>query len=126
MGKPSPGVSLWPLYQVIELRRMAEVRQIFGENGEDVNHLNWCFVATAGNHGTTTTLDEVEAILQGTSPDMGKAKGGKWWVTILIVHPRLVVMKYGEIEVTKDDIDYLRILVRKTLEEIPKTQEGNL
>ena len=126
MGRPTYDSSLWPLYQVIEIRRMAEVRATLGDNGENVNQLNWCFVGTSGNHGTYTNLDEAVEILEGTSEGYAKAKGGKWWVTVLIVHPRLCVLKYGEIEVTKDDIDYLRIVVRKTLEEVVKSQEGNI
>lgn len=131
----------WPNYEVIELRTIQEVKHIFGPDGVNVNQYNWCFVGLAGMHGTYMTLDELESVFDGTHERVSPTADGKAYVSILIVHPRLTVLKkpgveykkvtedqeaeYGEIPITKEDIPYLRTLVRKTLAEVHKSQEGN-
>jgi hypothetical protein len=84
---------------------------------------NWVFLSQACFHGDKTTLDEIEAILLGEGK--AKPKDGKWPITILIVCPRTTVLKWGYIEIEIDDIEFLRGLVRSTLNVIEKTQEGN-
>jgi len=131
---------LWPNYEVIELRTIQEVKHIFGPDGVGVNQYNWCFVGLAGMHGTYMSLDELEKVFDGTHERVSPTADGKAYVSILIIHPRLTVLKqpapkkvgenqeaeYGEIAITKEDIPYLRTLVRKTLEEVRKSQKGNV
>lgn len=131
----------WPNYEVIELRTIQEVKHIFGPDGVNVNQYNWCFVGLAGLHGTYMSLNELEQVFAGTHEKVKPTADGKAYVSILILHPRLTVLKqpgpvkkvtetqeaeYGEIAITKDDIPYLRKLVSKTLLEVMKSQQGNL
>lgn len=115
----------WPNYEVIELRTIQEVKHIFGPDGANVDKFNWCLVGLAGLHGTYMTLNDIEAVFEGTHPKVKPTADGKAYVSILVMHPRLTTFKYGEIPITAQDIPYLRTLVSKTLAEIQKSQEGS-
>jgi len=111
----------WPHYKIQEIKSILDVRAVFA--GETNFNLNWVFISTSGVHGSTTTLDELEAAWD-LQEDHNDFLGHH--ITILIVHPRLVVMRYGEIEISREDIPWLRDLVAKTLDAVPLTQAGNL
>ena len=69
------------------------------------NELNFVLFSTSGVHGTYNTIENAETFLLGESED-GFAE-----VTFVIVHPRLVAMRYGVCNPeTQDDIDYLKAL----------------
>lgn len=114
----------WPAYEVQEIRTMRDVREIFPTGMAD--NLNWIFCSTAGRHGSHKTLDQVEAIIRGQDPITRPLDNGKYTVTVLIIHPRLCIIKYGEIQVNLTDIKFLRDLVASSLEHIVKSQEGNI
>lgn len=130
----------WPNYEVIELRTIQEVKHIFGPDGVNVNARNWCFVGLAGLHGTYMTLDDLEKVFDGEHERVKPTVDDKAYVSILVVHPRLTVLKqpapkkvaetqeaaFGEIPITREDIPYLRTLVRKTLASVQESQEGNI
>lgn len=130
----------WPNYEVIELRTIQEVKHIFGPDGVNVNAHNWCFVGLAGLHGTYMTLNELEQVFDGEHERYTPTVDEKAYVSILILHPRLTVLKqpapkkvletqeagYGEIPITREDIPYLRMLVSKTMKEVWKSQEGSV
>lgn len=113
----------WPVYEFQEIRSIREIREIFPNGIAD--QYNWIFLSQKCFHGTGEKLDEIERILLG----QGKAKpiDGKYWsITVLIICPRTTVVKWGFIDITIDDVEYLRGLVRSTLEIIPETQKGNI
>ena len=69
------------------------------------NELNFVLFSTSGVHGTYNTIEEAEAFIAGDEEE-GFAE-----ITFVIVHPRLVAMRYGVCNPeTKDDIDYLKRL----------------
>ncbi|MDY6894335.1 MAG: hypothetical protein SVO01_02800 [Thermotogota bacterium] len=69
------------------------------------NELNFVLFSTSGVHGTYQTIEESEAFLNGEDPD-GFAE-----ITFLIVHPRLVALRYGTCTPTNQaDIDFLKRL----------------
>lgn len=115
---------LWDSYEVQEIRSMRDVKESFPNGVAD--HLNWLFCSTAGRHGTYKTLDEVESIIRGQDEKTRPFDNGKYTATVMIVHPRLCIVKYGEIQVGLSDLTFLRRLVRTTLEEVTKSQEGNV
>ena len=45
---------------------------------------------------------------------------------MLIVHPRICIMRYGNVECEPEDVPWLRRLVSSTLEGIAKSQKENL
>ena len=67
--------------------------------------LNFVLFSTSGVHGTYNTIEAAERHLKGEDAE-GFAE-----VTFVIVHPRLVAMRYGTCDPTnQDDIDYLKRL----------------
>lgn len=112
----------WPHYEFQEITNMRDVREIFPDG--IANRYNWVFLSNQCFHGTNETLDKVEEILLGQDP-IKPIDGRYWSITILILCTRTTVVKYGYINVTIDDVEYLRRLVRTTLDIIKETQTGN-
>ena len=82
---------------------MDALREMFPEAKAD--ELNFVLFSTSGVHGTYNRIEEAESFLLGESDD-GFAE-----VTFVIVHPRLVAMRYGVCNPeTQDDIDFLKAL----------------
>jgi hypothetical protein len=82
---------------------MEALREMFHD--AKANELNFVLFSTSGVHGTYNTIEAAESFLLGESDD-GFAE-----VTFVIVHPRLVAMRYGVCNPeTQDDIDYLKAL----------------
>ena len=112
-------------YEFIELRSMREIRTIFPDGEADER--NWLFVATGGYHGTHRGLNEAEKVLRDAEDRYSNTmENGKTFVTVLVVHPRLCVLKYGEIQVNLEELKFLRKLVQSSIESIKKSQEDNL
>lgn len=71
----------------------------------EVNTMNFVLFSTSGVHGTYNTIEDAESCLDGNDEE------GMTEVTFLIVHPRLVSLRYGNCEPeTKDDISFLKQL----------------
>ncbi len=116
---------VWPhVYpQVIEISTIREVRKIF-EGDYDPN-LNWLFVGTSNLYGSKLNLDQIEEILADES-DYSDPINGRYMVTVMVIHPRLPVLKYGEVMVSDEDVEWMRVIVKKTLEAINASQERNI
>jgi hypothetical protein len=83
---------------------MVALRQIF-PTGE-ANDLNFCLFSTSGVHGSYSTIEDAERAFR-------KKKHDEWEceVTFLIVHPRLVCLRYGNcLPQSADDFAYLKKL----------------
>lgn len=108
-------------YKVIRsLETMEDIRSNFPDGKAD--EFNWFFASTSGAHGTYTTIDQIEKSWD-LSPDDENYRRS---LTVLIVHPRLCVLKFGEVEIRqRDDITFLRGLVSSTIEAIKESQKGN-
>jgi hypothetical protein len=119
-------------YAIEEIRTIKELRSIF--SGEESAKDSWLFLSTGGYHGTQITLDDLESILRDEN-DINASVNGRYWITILIVYPQKVsasigaleipLLKYGEILVDLDDIQWLREKVRETIQEVQISQIGN-
>jgi len=110
-----PAIFMASHYSIGKLESIDSIRTIFPDGKAD--DLNWLLLSTSGVHGSYCSIDHVE--------EEWDDDGGNY-ITALVVRPRLVCLQYGEIEIEKKDIPYLRGLVASTLEQIPKTQEGNV
>lgn len=115
----------WPhVYaQAIEVTTMKEVKSSF-QSGYDPN-LNWLFVGVSRLYGTTLNLDQIEAILLDES-DYSESINGRYPVNVLIVHPRVSVIKYGEVLVNIEDVEWMRGIVKSTVEAINDSQDRNI
>jgi hypothetical protein len=78
-----------------------------------------------GLEGSYITLDEAEEIVLGHS-DYSDAINNRYPVTVLILHPRISTTKKGDVMVSLSDIEFLRGIVRNTLEAIQDGQERNI
>src|SRR3989304_6412344 len=82
---------------------MKALRELFPDG--DANELNFVLFSTSGVHGSYNTIEDAELFLQGKDPE------GHLDITFLIVHPRLVALRYGNcIPTSEDDINYLKKL----------------
>lgn len=101
--KRGPGDS--PYYSVMALAGdgMEALRQLFPDGKAD--EMNAVLFSTSGVHGTYCLIEAVEE-------DMQRAK--REWprdVTFVVVQPRIVCMRYGNVEPrTADDIAFLKRL----------------
>jgi len=112
------------MYEVIEIRSMQEIYIMFPNGIAD--RRNWIFLSTGGGHGSTNTIEDAEYILRGEDPDEEPLPNGRTLITVLILQPAPCVLYWGEIQVNMEDLNYLRRLVRSTLENIADSQGGNI
>jgi hypothetical protein len=83
---------------------MASLRDMFPDG--EANELNFVLFSTSGVHGTYNTIEEAENCLFGPAREEGIAE-----VTFLIVHPRLVSLRYGVCNpITHEDVYFLKKL----------------
>lgn len=101
-------------YNIYEFHTLATLRDFF-PNGK-ADPLNFVLFSTSGVHGTYTTLEDIEASLTKYGDD-APAAGDDYpddyhvpAVTVLIVHPRLVCLRYGVVPVTLADLPWLKTL----------------
>jgi hypothetical protein len=79
------------------------LRAMFSKPATDVNEMNFVLFSTSGAHGTYQTIEEEEA-----DPGCG--------VTFLIIHPRLVSLRYGvALPLNEDDFLFLKALRKESL-----------
>lgn len=98
-------------YGTRDANGMDALRQMFpdGEAGE----LNFCLFSTSGIHGMYTTIEEAEEDFNRGGKDSDGQETTPQ-VTFLIVHPRIVCLRYGNCNpLTADDFVFLKKL-RKT------------
>lgn len=115
-------------YSVLNtIKSIDDIKNVFPVGEAD--ELNFCMFSTSGVHGTYTTLDDIEKYYSDSKKFDKEENGGEEYtpkLTALIIHPRLVGIKYGNINVEKEDIPYLRKLADSSVEAMRKSQSGNL
>ena len=103
---------------------MEGLRAMFPEAKAD--DMNFVLFSTSGVHGSYTTIEEVEASLvkYGNDPRFGEEDAPDDYsgdtITFLIVHPRIVCMRYGNAKVTAADIPFLKALRESSLEAVSR------
>lgn len=95
---------MWPHYKYEKLDSFKDVRDIFPKG--KCNDLNWFFLGHGGVHGGYMTLPELE---RGTWEDGRPME--QLTANCLIVHPRLVVIRAGEVGITREDLPFIRSLL---------------
>lgn len=91
------------IYAVRDESGMAALRQIFPKGEAD--DLNFALFSTSGIHGMYNTIEEAEEHLKKPSDETSGS------VTFLIVHPRIVCLRYGNCDPQNgDDIAFLKKL----------------
>lgn len=92
---------------------MDALRGMFPDGKAD--ELNAVLFSTSGVHGTYNTIEEAEDFLNGRDLD------GIPGVTFVVVHPRLVALRYGVCNPqSQNDIDFLKQLRASSHAELAK------
>ena len=112
------------MYSNVEIRSMQEIYALFPNGVADQR--NWIFLSTGGMHGSTNTIEDAEYILRGEDLDEEPLPNGRTLITVLIVQPAACMLMWGEVQVNMEDLNYLRKLVRSSLENIHESQGGNV
>lgn len=98
-------------YSIWEIKGgMAALREMFPDG--KANDLNFVLFSTSGVHGSYTLLEELN--FDEESEDHYP------YITVLIVQPRIVCLRYGQIEVTPGDVEWLKGLRQSSLEVVAK------
>lgn len=97
---------------------VAGLRKIFPD--AKANEMNFALFSTSGVHGLYTTIEEIEHSLNkyGASPEFMKDESeadvpDDWAgtsLTVAVYHPRIIGVGYGNVEVTLNDIEFLKTL----------------
>ena len=112
------------MYEVVEVRSMQEIREFFPNGIADER--NWLFLSTDGIHGSKNSIEDCEYILRGEDKNQHPLPNGKTLITVLIVQPKFCILRWGEVQVNMEDLNYLRKLVRSSLKHINISQGGNI
>jgi hypothetical protein len=105
-------VELLPIVSVDQLR------EAFPANVDYT--MNWLFCSTSGVHGSY-------ADLQGyLDTDPNEDPEEDWRLTVLVVLPRRVYVRYGHIPITREDIPWLMSVVEKTIAGVIESQRRNI
>lgn len=91
---------------------MESLRSMF-PSPRDINAENFVLFSTSGVHGSYTTLEEIEECIAKFGEDFDPGDDEPegfcgYKLTILIVQPRIVCLRYGNVRVRLEDIPYLR------------------
>lgn len=105
-------------YSIMAIQRvdteMKALREMFPEAKAD--DLNFVLFSTSGVHGSYCTIEDCESTWNHPDPDARRSD-----VTFVIVHPRLVAMRYGNCKPsTADDFDFLKQLRQSSWEAVQK------
>lgn len=93
------------------VKGMDALREMFPE--ARCNEMNFVLFSTSGIHGTYNTIEDAEAFL-ATGEGFGE-------VTFLIVHPRIVALRYGVCDPeSMEDIFYLKRLRSSSIDAVSK------
>jgi hypothetical protein len=85
---------------------MTALRGMFPNAESD--EMNLVLFSTSGVHGTYNTIEEAETVINGTAKPEDERTTE---ITFLVVHPRLVALRYGTCNPkNQNDIDYLKKL----------------
>ena len=97
-------------YNIFSFNTIDGLKSIFPDGKAD--EMNVCLFSTSGVHGLYTTIEELEDELKA---------GEELGLTVLIIHPRLVSMKYGHLDdITLEDIPYLKKLRKSSQKALKK------
>ena len=129
-----PGaVVLHDHYSIAPIISIADLRYLFPKDDSWSSELNWLFLSTSGVHGSYLTLDDLDEQVGWSDArwreeyclDDDEVIEKDLVITVLVVQPRVCVLRYGRIALTPADIPYLRRVVTRTLAGVAATQVGN-
>ena len=107
----------WPHYEILRLETLEDLWECFP--GDRADEMNWLVCSTSGVHGSYVTLDR---LLERWDDEEGLR-----FITVLVIQPRLDVLRYGELELhSHEEVRRLRHIVTSSIAAIVASQQGNL
>jgi hypothetical protein len=105
-------------HEISSFESMDTLKEVFPKG--EANELNFVLFSTSGVHGHYGTIEDAEkTFLNYNIDDNGDSYTPD--VTFLIIHPRIVKMQYGNVEIkSKDDIVFLKKLRESSMKAIKK------
>lgn len=98
-------------YSIWEIKDgMNSIREIFPDGKAD--EMNFVLFSTSGVHGSYTLLEDLN--FDESSDDYDP------YITVLIVQPRLVCLRYGQFAISPEDIEWLKGLRQSSLAAVSK------
>jgi len=101
-------------YGVKKIETISELKEIFPD-ANAVNDMNFVVFSTSGIHGSYITIEQIERELLSVYPIGEEDKVGDT-LTVLAIQPRRVALVYGDIQVSIEDIPYLKELRKRSRE----------
>jgi hypothetical protein len=111
---------------------VAGLRQLFRDGKAD--DMNFVLFSTSGVHGTYTTIEQIEHTLTKYGPDPEFLKDENeeripddWHgtsLTVTVYHPRIIGVGYGNVEVTLEDIPFLKQLRQSSWDAVQTIGKG--
>ena len=107
-AKRKSGLVFYRIFPYSDDEAMGMLKNIFPDAKAD--ELNFCLFSTSGVHGTYSTIEDAEIEV---------SRGRPAEVTFLVIHPRYVGLRYGNvIAESQEDIDFLRRLRASSLKTV--------
>ena len=102
---------------------VADLKEIFPDGEAD--RMNFVLFSTSGVHGSYSTIEDIEASLEkyGILNEGDEGLPDDYYgnqLTFLIVHPRIVSIKYGQVEVEISDMPFLKNLRKSSIEAVSR------
>lgn len=91
-----------------------DLKGIFPDGKAD--EMNFVMLSTSGIHGSYCSISD--RLTESEADD-------DMMITILIIQPRIVRMRYGNLHFTRDDEPYLRGLVESSIAAMAESQKEN-
>lgn len=101
-----------PHYSLQKVSSIEDLKRLFPDG--EANDLNFVLFSTSGVHGSYVTIEDIEASLEKYGPDLPEGDTPDDWVnndlTVVVVQPRICCLRYGNVAVTLNDMEYLKRL----------------
>ena len=96
------------IFQYSPAEAMGMLKDLFPD--ARANEMNFCLFSASGIHGTYSTIEDAEIEV---------SKGESAEITFLVIHPRVVALRYGNvIAESQEDINFLRRLRASSLKAV--------
>ena len=107
-AKRKSGSLFYSIFPYSAGEAMSMLKSVFPNAKAD--ELNFCLFSTGGVYGTYSTIEDAEIEI---------SKGESAEITFLVIHPRVVALRYGNvIAESQEDIDFLRRLRANSLKAV--------
>jgi hypothetical protein len=100
---------------------LARLKELFPDAEADTD--NFALFSTAGTFGSRTTIEEIENSLLQYGANYDGCEPADWFpphLTVVVMKPRLLMLQYGVVQVSLDNIDYMKRLRQSSHEAIAK------